>query len=264
VDKALRLVYCSSAWDQFAVSNDGDAAIASRVIGTNLLDVVPEPLKRLYDQLFAVARDTRQMWPLDYECSSAKLYRLFRMEIRPMRSAAGFVLVHALRVERLHGPDRTSFSPNADRYSDSQGQITMCAHCRKTRRVAEPEIWDWVPEYVSPGAPRCCSRNGGTQGILTNAWEVVAMTRRTFLLLTAVLAFALVSLATAQQQDQPSATPNPLVQRLQNSGVVTAQEAAAINQAPTPAEQQDRLTQLLRSQQPSAESPFGGGSAKFL
>jgi len=32
VVKALRLVYCNPTWDQFAVSNGGDAAIASRVI----------------------------------------------------------------------------------------------------------------------------------------------------------------------------------------------------------------------------------------
>jgi hypothetical protein len=73
------------------------------------------------------------------------------------------------------------------------------------------------------------------------------MTRRQSLLLIVVLAFALVSLAAAQQQDQASATPNPLVQVLQSKGVLTAQEAAAINQAPTPAEQQSRLTQLLYS-----------------
>ena len=73
------------------------------------------------------------------------------------------------------------------------------------------------------------------------------MTRRLSLVLTVVLAFGLVSLAAAQQQDQPSATPNPLVQLLQSKGVLTAQEAAAINQAPTPADQQNRLTQLLYS-----------------
>jgi len=66
--------------------------------------------------------------------------------------------------------------------------------------------------------------------------------------LAAVLAFGLVSLAAAQQQDQSNKTqPNPLVQLLQNKGVLTAQEATAINQAATPAEQQSRLTQLLYS-----------------
>lgn len=73
------------------------------------------------------------------------------------------------------------------------------------------------------------------------------MTRRLSLLLAVVLAFGLVSLAAAQQQDQPKAAPNPLVQLLQSKGVLTAQEAAAINQAATPAEQQQRLTQLLYS-----------------
>lgn len=73
------------------------------------------------------------------------------------------------------------------------------------------------------------------------------MTRRLSLLLAGVLAFGLVSLAAAQQQDQPMAAPNPLVQLLQTKGVLTAQEAVAINQAATPAEQQQRLTQLLYS-----------------
>jgi len=73
------------------------------------------------------------------------------------------------------------------------------------------------------------------------------MTRRLSLLLAGVLAFGLVSLAAAQQQDPPKAAPNPLVQLLQNKGVLTTQEAAAINQAATPAEQQQRLSQLLYS-----------------
>ena len=73
------------------------------------------------------------------------------------------------------------------------------------------------------------------------------MTRRLSLVLAVVLAFGLVSLAAAQQQDQPKAAPNPLIQLLQTKGVLTAQEAAAINQAPTPAEQQSRLSQLLYS-----------------
>jgi len=154
VDDALQLVYCNPAWDKFALSNHGEAAVASRVIGTNLLDVVAEPMRQAYERLFAAARQTRQVWSLNYECSSANLYRLFRMEIRPLGAAAGFALVHAERVERPHDPDRKSFSPDAVRYMSPQGLIVMCAHCRKTRRVAEPEVWDWVPEYLNPDAPR--------------------------------------------------------------------------------------------------------------
>ena len=74
------------------------------------------------------------------------------------------------------------------------------------------------------------------------------MKRHLSLLLAAVLACGLVSLAAAQQQDQSNRTaPDPLVQLLQSKGVLTAQEATAINQAATPAEQQNRLTQLLYS-----------------
>ena len=73
------------------------------------------------------------------------------------------------------------------------------------------------------------------------------MTRRLSLLLAGLLAVTFVNLAAAQQQDQTKAAPNPLVQLLQSKGVLTSQEAAAINQAATPAEQQSRLTQLLYS-----------------
>ena len=69
--------------------------------------------------------------------------------------------------------------------------------------------------------------------------------KRRLSLLATVLAFGFAGLAGAQQQDQPKA--NPLVQLLQSKGVLTAQEATAINQAATPAEQQNQLTQLLYS-----------------
>jgi len=154
IDDELKLIYCNPAWDKFALSNYGESAVAARVVGTNLLDGVAEPMRVFYEQLFAAARNTRQIRLVDYECSSASVYRLFRMEIRPLGAAAGFALVHALRVERPHDPDRESLAPGAVRHLNPQGLITMCAHCRKTMRVAEPAIWDWVPQYLDPTAPR--------------------------------------------------------------------------------------------------------------
>jgi len=68
---------------------------------------------------------------------------------------------------------------------------------------------------------------------------------RPLLEFVAIVAFALVSLAAAQEPSQPA--PDPLIQLLQNKGLLTAQEASALNQASTPEEQQNRLTQLLYS-----------------
>ncbi len=160
LDENLRLAYCNPAWDHFALKNGGDAAMAKRVVGTQLFDFIPDVLRVFYDQLFEVARATLQMRPHDYECSSPTTYRLFRMEVRPLPSSAGFVVVHALRVEHPHGSDRTSSPPWADRYCNSDGIITMCAHCRKTKHVAEPDVWDWVPEYLGPAAPRARISHG--------------------------------------------------------------------------------------------------------
>ena len=59
----------------------------------------------------------------------------------------------------------------------------------------------------------------------------------------AMLAFGLVGGAAAQEPSK--AASDPLIQLLQNKGLLTAQEAAALNPAATPGEQQNRLTQLL-------------------
>lgn len=62
-------------------------------------------------------------------------------------------------------------------------------------------------------------------------------------LLFALVAFAIVAVAQQNGTGQPA--PNPLVQLLQSKGIITEQEAAAINQAASPDEAQRRLAKLL-------------------
>jgi hypothetical protein len=63
--------------------------------------------------------------------------------------------------------------------------------------------------------------------------------------LIALLVFAIPLLA--QQNNSPQAEPTPLVRLLQSKGIITAQEAAMINQAPSHAEAEQRLAKLLLS-----------------
>jgi hypothetical protein len=95
-------------------------------------------------------------WEHDFECSSAEDYRLFHM--RAVCLGAGHVLVeNSSQVEKEHGEDRIGVSASSDRYVSKDGVVTMCMHCRRTKRVAEfPErlseigdiVWDWVPAFV--------------------------------------------------------------------------------------------------------------------
>jgi hypothetical protein len=153
-DADLQLLYCNPAWDQFAVLNGGEHAMREWVIGQNLLAVVPKELRSFYVTLFNGARESAQVGSVDYECSSPTMFRLFRMEVRPLYVPDLFMIVHSLRIEHHHGPDRPAHPAENGIYQNPRtGIIVNCAHCRRTRRVVEPEVWDWVPEYLGPAAP---------------------------------------------------------------------------------------------------------------
>lgn len=141
----LRIAYCNPAWDRFALDNQGEEAVGSRVLGTNLLDVAGESLQRFYRHVFDAVASSSKPFDFDYECSSADRFRMFRMEIMPLRPT-GFLVVHSLRVEEPHS--RKAESPDAQHYRNSSGIVTMCSHCRRTRRVGEPQRWDWVPAHL--------------------------------------------------------------------------------------------------------------------
>jgi hypothetical protein len=60
------------------------------------------------------------------------------------------VVTNALVVERPHASTATD---DPDRYVDRDGLITMCSHCRCSRRVDSLDHWDFVPEYLQPLEP---------------------------------------------------------------------------------------------------------------
>jgi len=151
----LRIVYCNKAWDQFASRNGGAGLSRSTILGTRTLDVIAEPLKSFYANGFAQAKASGKPWVHDYECSSPESYRLFHMRVLPL--ADSYLLVeNSLRVERPHGPERPAMPANPALYLSEQGILTLCCHCRRTRRIdsAANPVWDWVPAHlVDPPGP---------------------------------------------------------------------------------------------------------------
>lgn len=147
LDADLRFVHCNPAWDHFALANQGERARSEYVLGTSLLDVVAGPLRRFFQHAFEAVASSGNPFEFDYECSSADCFRLFRMHIMPLKPGGGFLVVHSLRVEEPH--HRAAESPDSERYCTSEGLIVMCAHCRRTRRVQEPDKWDWVPAHLN-------------------------------------------------------------------------------------------------------------------
>jgi hypothetical protein len=144
VDSEYRIVFCNRAWDSFALENDGAGCLRRAIVGCSLFDAIPQVLRPYYLRAFQAAQSSRVPFAVDYECSEPDTYRLFRMQIFPLLPE-GYAVVHSLRVEHPHkdpglGPSEI--------YRGAEGIITMCAHCRRTRRATEPTVWDWVPEYL--------------------------------------------------------------------------------------------------------------------
>ncbi len=149
LDPELRITYCNPAWDEFACQNAGPGALAQGVIGSPLLEAVPDPLKAFYREFFAQARATGKVQEFDYECSSAQVFRTFHMQVLPLKQEQGFLVMHSLRVEKPLD-FRSEHAPDDWRYAGPDGIIVMCCHCRRTRRVHDAEVWDWVPAYLRP------------------------------------------------------------------------------------------------------------------
>lgn len=146
LDADLRLIYCNPAWDRFAAENQARDCNASAVVGKNVMDIIPDPLARFFRTAFAVVSDSGEPFEFDYECSSALVFRMFRMRILPIAEPGEFMVVHALRIERPH--DRAAVASDDARFRGTNGLVVMCCHCRRTRRAVS-EGWDWVPDYLA-------------------------------------------------------------------------------------------------------------------
>lgn len=147
LDNNLRIAYCNKAWDEFAKHNGGVHLRRIEQVGRHVLDSTPEPLKAFYRSAFERALAEHQPWEHLYECSSPGLYREFHMQVLPLQAPPSLVVVNSLVVEKAH--ELIIQPPLAARYRTAAGVITMCMHCRRTRRSEGPEVWDWVPDFLA-------------------------------------------------------------------------------------------------------------------
>jgi hypothetical protein len=146
LDSNLRLAYCNKAWDEFAMQNGGAHLLRNEQLGRSVLDSISGPLKPFYGSVFERTLADQQPWEHVYECSSPDCYREFHERVLPLKAPPRLVVVNSLVVDKAH--ERSASDPVVSRYRAS-GVIVMCSHCRRTRRSAEPNIWDWVPAFLA-------------------------------------------------------------------------------------------------------------------
>jgi hypothetical protein len=163
LDPELRFVECNAAWDDFALANGGAGILRNQIQGHSILRYIPYVLRTFYVNRYRATISTRRTSNFVYDCSTPEKIRIFRMTIEAV-PAGLFVTSHLELVEDCTPcgpltPERTL------EYISSTGFATMCANCRKTRRLHDSGVWDWVPDMIlhdqsviSHGlCPRCAS-----------------------------------------------------------------------------------------------------------
>lgn len=139
IDESLRIVRCNSAWDKFALDNNGSAAKASNVVGVCLYEVIPGELWEFYDKGFQSAKQAGQ-WQHLFDCSSARVMRRLRMTVS--FAGAGFLIRNVLVKDAL-----APASEAGGNFADYGQAITMCCHCRRVENK-RTSAWQWVPEFI--------------------------------------------------------------------------------------------------------------------
>jgi len=148
LDSQCRFIYCNPAWDRFAKSNGASHLTGEAVVGSDLFDAVPDVLMAVYSAAFQEVLGTGLVWEQSYECSSPTIFRIFRMRVHLLKPQNWFLVTNTLVLERSH---MKVAEPDQKKYVDSDGLITTCAHCRCSRRVDNPDQWDFVPEHLQLG-----------------------------------------------------------------------------------------------------------------
>jgi len=109
---------------------------------------VGKPLREHYRAHLQSALEGRALWTSEYECSSPKVFRLYRMEVQSVGQGAGLLVLHTRLQQRPHAPGLDREPVNPGPWLDEHGLIHQCVHCRRVRRAGSDEAWDWVPQRV--------------------------------------------------------------------------------------------------------------------
>lgn len=147
LDADRRIVRCNRAWDRFALANAGGDALSTKVIGTDIMCVIPSHLRNFYSVAYDNVQRHRRDWWHTFECSSPTQARVFHMRILA-GDPCGWLTINTL----ISSTDLKLPEPHEmDDYADLGGVAIMCSHCRRVRRRRDPLTWDWVPELLIAG-----------------------------------------------------------------------------------------------------------------
>jgi hypothetical protein len=127
VDRSLRILWVGGDWDEFALENQGPAAVANRVLSTRLDDhIVGEDSKAAWNAILETVFETQKEVKLDYRADSPHKLRRVQLSVRPMKDDR-VLMVHDLR-------DVQSFvKPFGNWHYRHDANCSKCSFCNSVR-----------------------------------------------------------------------------------------------------------------------------------
>ena len=147
----LNLIYVNPAWIHFARENGASEKLLKELpLGTPITKAFyGESIKNFYTENYLKVLETGKPWRHEYECSSIDEFRQFHQDTYPIKDGKGLIIINTLTINvPMESIGRESLEALDKRYTHTTGFVTQCSNCRCTQRAEEPEIWDWVPEWV--------------------------------------------------------------------------------------------------------------------
>lgn len=147
LDAELRVCFVNPGWAAFAAGNEGLAFLARPIVGLPLEAAVGPDLWPFYAPLLRAALESGVGFTHDYPCDSPTTTRVFRMRVNVVDAPAGrFLVVHNDPI-RIGPAAAAPVEVRAEDFTEADGMMRMCAHCRRSRR--RDQKWVWVPEYLN-------------------------------------------------------------------------------------------------------------------
>lgn len=161
VDLEGTILFANDAWERFSRLW---GTLGQVSVGMRLTDAVQgaeprEVLRRVLDR--AAQGPEGRARSFTVECNGPDLARLVNIQVTPLLAGTepiGLTIVQRLVRELPAGEVYPVVEGSADGYRTAAGTLEQCSCCRRTRRPAEPEEWDFVPALVA--APPADTRFG--------------------------------------------------------------------------------------------------------
>lgn len=135
VDSEFRLLWVGGEWDEFALQNAAQHALANHVLSTSLLaHIAGDDTRRLTARLIETVLQTKRPVRVQYRCDSPSMARSYQLTIQPMKDERA-LMVHDLK-------DAWHFSPPLNIWHyDPNAPDCKCSFCGDIRFGGAP---DWT------------------------------------------------------------------------------------------------------------------------